>query len=299
MEEGSPKRSLSMKKLVNKIARGFKAHAKFIEEDVTEEEIISMVKEGHEQGVLEASEAEMIHNIFEMGDKEARDIMTHRINIRAVDKNMALSDTLNYMLEGKNSRYPVYDEELDNVIGILYLRDVIDKVHREKDLRKVPIGIIKGLIREATFIPETKKIDEIFRTMQHNKIHMMIVVDEYGQTAGLIAMEDILEEIVGDIFDEYDEEENFIMEDSDGSYQMDGLTPLDEVGEKLGISFDDIECETLNGLMTFLLERIPGEDEQVEVSYGGYMFKILSVENNIISNVDVTKLPETQEKEED
>lgn len=268
-------------------------------DDVTEEEIISMVKEGHEQGVLEADEAEMIHNIFQWGDKEAKDIMTHRTNIRAVDKAMGLSDSLNFMLESNNSRYPVFDEEIDNVIGILYLRDVIDKVHREKSMREVPVGEIEGLIREANFVPETKNIDEIFRSMQSEKSQMVIVVDEYGQTSGLITMEDILEEIVGNIFDEYDEEELFITEDIDGSYQMEGLTPLDEVGEKLGLSFEDVEFETLNGLLTFLLDRIPGEDENPEITYKGYEFKILSVENNIISTVEVTKLPEEAVKEEE
>lgn len=266
-------------------------------DDVTEEEIISMVMEGHEQGVLEASEAEMIHNIFQWGDKEAKDIMTHRTNITAVDKTMGLSDSLNFMLESNNSRYPVYDEEIDNVIGILYLRDVIDKVHREKALREIPVGEIDGLIREAKFVPETKNIDEIFQTMQAEKSQMVIVVDEYGQTAGLITMEDILEEIVGNIFDEYDEEELFITEEIDGSYQMEGLTPLEEVGEKLGLSFEDVEFETLNGLLTFLLDRIPGEEETPEIIYKGYEFKVLSVENNIISSAEVTKLPEEKAEE--
>ena len=283
----------------NGIVRIFGVDPKDSEDDVTEEEIISMVMEGHEQGVLEASEAEMIHNIFQLGDKDAKDIMTHRKNIRAVDQNMSLSQVLDFMLEGINSRYPVYDEEIDNVIGILYLRDVIEKIHREKSLLNVPIGQIKGLIREAVFVPETKDIDELFRTMQSEKIQMVIVVDEYGQTSGLIAMEDILEEIVGNIFDEYDEEERYITEEKDGSYQMEGLTPLEEVEEKLGLTFEDVEFETLNGLLISILERIPGEDETPQVIYQGYEFKILSVENNIISSVEVTKLPELEPEEEE
>lgn len=285
--------------ITNLIGRIFGVDPKDNGDDVTEEEIISMVMEGHEQGVLEANEAEMIHNIFLWGDTEAKDIMTHRTSICAVDKNMGLSDSLNYMLENKNSRYPVYDGEIDNVIGILYLRDVIDKVHREKALREVPVGEIKGLIREAKFVPETKNIDEIFKTMQAEKSQMVIVIDEYGQAAGLITMEDILEEIVGNILDEYDEEELFITEENDGSYQMEGLTPLDEVGEKLGISFEGIEFETLNGFLTSLLERIPGEDETPEISYNGYNFKVLSVENNIISSVEVTRQPEVEKAEEE
>lgn len=258
-------------------------------DDVTEEEIISMVNEGHEQGVLQASEAEMITNIFEFGDKEAHDIMTHRKNIVAIDGSKQLWEALDFMLEGKNSRFPVYDEDIDNIIGIIHLKDAM-KYHKDENLRGRAIRDIEGLIMEAKFIPETRNIDILFRSMQSLKIHMVIVVDEYGQTAGLIAMEDILEEIVGNILDEYDEEESHIEEQEDHSYVMDGLTTLEELEDKFDISFDTEDFDTLNGLLISKLGRIPEEDEEFTMEWQGYSFKILQVENKIIKSVQVEKL---------
>lgn len=285
--------------IANIIVRLFGVDPSMEEDDVTEEEIISMVNEGHEQGVLESSTAEMITNIFEMDDKNAENIMTHRKNIHAIEKNTALGEALDYMLEMNNSRYPVYEEEIDNIVGILYLRDVVKLLSTEPKEREKAIGLIPGLIREATFVPETKSIDELFHKMQSEKIHMVIVVDEYGQTAGLVAMEDILEEIVGNIFDEYDEEEEHIQETIDGSLRMEGLTPLEEVSKVLDLEFEDVEFETLNGLLISLLDRIPSEDETPEVNYKGYCFQVLAMENNIISSVEVTKLPEEPTEEEE
>lgn len=154
------------------------------EDNVTEEDIMSMVNEGHEQGILEADETEMITNIFELGDKEASDIMTHRTNMTALDGSMTLRDAVNFMLnEGVNTRYPVYGEDIDDITGILHLRDAMIAAEKEENksqmLREIP-----GLLREANFIPETRSIDTLFKEMQSGKIHMEIVVDEYGQTAG-------------------------------------------------------------------------------------------------------------------
>jgi putative hemolysin len=283
----------------NAVVRIFGVDPSKEEDDVTEEEIISMVNEGHEQGVLESSTAEMITNIFQMNDKNAQDIMTHRKNIHAIEQSTGLSAALEYMLEKNNSRYPVYDEEIDNITGILYLRDAANVLHSHPDRRDTPVSKIPGLIREAAFVPETKHIDELFHKMQMAKIHMVIVVDEYGQTAGVVAMEDILEEIVGNIFDEYDIEEVHIRKNRDGSLRMEGLTPLEEAAKVLQLEFEDVEFETLNGLLISLLERIPGEEERPAVEYEGYRFQVLSVRNNIISSVKVTKLPvETEETKE-
>lgn len=161
--------------------------------DVTEEEIISMVNEGHEQGVIQASEAEMITNIFEFGDKRAEDIMTNRTNIVAIDCEMTFGDAIQFMLNGRNSRYPVYEENIDHIIGILHMKDALRRQSATDPGMKV--RDIPGLLRDARFIPETRKVDSLFKTMQSTKCQMVIVLDEYGQTAGMIAMEDILEEI--------------------------------------------------------------------------------------------------------
>lgn len=258
--------------------------------DVTEEEIISMVNEGHEQGVIQASEAEMITNIFEFGDKRAEDIMTNRTNIVAIDCEMTFGDAIQFMLNGRNSRYPVYEENIDHIIGILHMKDALRRQSAIDAGRKV--RDIPGLLRDARFIPETRKVDSLFKTMQSTKCQMVIVLDEYGQTAGMIAMEDILEEIVGNILDEYDVDESYIREKSKDEYIIEGKTPLEELEELFDISFDESEFETLNGFLIAKLEHIPEPDEQFDIRVDGYDFKVLSVENKMIKTVLVKKLPE-------
>ncbi|MCI8616430.1 HlyC/CorC family transporter [Parablautia intestinalis] len=264
-------------------------------EDVTEEEIISMVNEGHEQGVLLATEAEMITNIFELGDKEAKDIMTHRTNVLAIDRNMPLEEALDYMLSESKSRFPVYEENIDHIVGILHLRDAM-RFHREMENMAVPVGDIEGLVRDAIFVPETKNIDVLFQNMQHTKSQMVIVVDEYGQTSGLVAMEDILEEIVGNIMDEYDEEEEHIEETGNADeYIIEGITPLEELEERFHISFKEDAFETLNGFMISKMDKIPEEDEEFSIDVDGYCFKILQVKNRMIQSVLVTKVVKESE----
>lgn len=258
-------------------------------DDVTEEEILSMVNEGHEQGVLEESEAMMINNIFEYGDKEAQDIMTHRNNIVGIDGEMPISEVLQYMLDGHKSRYPVYEENIDHIIGILHLKDALQAV-LSKDFVDGPVKDMADLNRDVTYIPLTRNIDELFKQMQSEKVQMVIVVDEYGQTGGLIAMEDILEEIVGNILDEYDEDVEYIEEKGEDEYIIEGVTPLEELEEKLNISFEEEEFETINGFLISRLERIPEEGVEFDTDYAGYNFKILSVENNMVQSVLVTKL---------
>lgn len=266
--------------------------------DVTEEEIISMVNEGHEQGVLEASEAEMITNIFEFGEKKASDIMTHRNNIMAVDCAMPFKDALSLMLEESNSRYPVYEENLDHIVGVLYLKDAM-RIHTSDEGLNCAVGNVAGLMREAVFVPETKNIDDLFRSMQSQKNQMVIVKDEYGQTSGLVTMEDILEEIVGNIMDEYDADENHIEEKGDNEYLIEGMTKLEDLEERFGIDFGEREFETLNGFLISRLDRIPDEDENTEICEYGYSFKIMSVEKNVIQSVLVSKLPDEEAKEQE
>lgn len=282
----------------NGILRMFGVNVSADPDDVTEEEIISMINEGHEQGVIQASEAEMISNIFEFGDKEAQDIMTHRSNIVAIDGAVTLEEAISFMLEGTNSRYPVYEENLDHIIGILHLKDAM-RFHADEGKLRCSLRELEGLLREPRFVPQTKNIDELFREMQAEKLQMVVVVDEYGQTDGLVAMEDILEEIVGNILDEYDEDSDpFIEEKGEDEYVADGMTRLEELEEHLGISFADEEFETLNGFLISRLDRIPEPDEQFDVDYRGYNFKILAVENKMIQRVLVTRLPEETKADE-
>ena len=283
--------------IVNVLMKILRIDLRKLQEDVTEEEIISMVNEGHEQGVLEASEAEMIHNIFELGDKEAQDIMIHRKNIVAVNGTLTLMKALNFILDKTNTRLPVYENTIDNITGIIHLKDAV-KFHATDQYDNWLIKDIPGLIRSPVFIPETRNINELFKSMQSKKIQMVIVLDEYGQTAGLIALEDILEEIVGNILDEYDIEEIMIEPCGDTSYLMSGMTPLEEVEDTLGIELDlDGDIETLNGFLISRLDKIPSEDEHTTIEEMGFAFQILSVANKTIEKVRVTRLQENNSEE--
>lgn len=262
------------------------------EDEVTEEEIISMVDEAHEQGVLQENEAEMIQNIFEFTETMARDIMTHRKNIIALDGNLFLEDAMKIMLEKSNSRYPVYEGDIDNIIGVIHLKDAMKQM-TFGEMGPIAICDIPNLIRQVEFVPETRSIDRVFQYMQSKKAHMVIVVDEYGQTAGLVAMEDILEEIVGNILDEYDDDELFIVHQFDDSILMDGLTPLKQVSEVLQTDFLNEDYETLNGYLTSILDHIPTEQD-TEVTAKGFSFQILKVENHIIQNVRVERIAEEE-----
>jgi putative hemolysin len=267
-----------------------------LENEVTEDEIISMVNEGHEQGVLDASEAEMIQNIFELDDKKASDIMTHRKNLIAISGMVNLREALDFMVQESVSRFPVYEDTIDNILGILHLRDAM-KFHTMGQYEDWLVKDIPELLHPVRFIPETRGIHLLFQSMQAQKLQMVIVVDEYGQTAGLVTMEDILEEIVGNIQDEYDTDEQFIHQGPGGSYVMDGMTPLEEAGEVLGITFDE-EYDTLNGFLISRLDRIPSEGEQPSVCESGYLFRILQVENKIVSRVQITRTEEKKKENE-
>lgn len=266
-------------------------------EDLTEQEIMSMVNEGHENGVLQESEAEMINNIFTLDQKEAKDIMTHRKQIMALDGTCFLQEVLAEIRDMGYSRYPVYLDDVDNIIGIIHIKDILnqmlDQTNMEQQLTK-----INDLIRPASFIPETRNIDVLFKNMQSQKIHMVIVVDEYGQTSGLVTMEDILEEIVGNIFDEHDAEEEQIVEEADGSYVIDGMTDFDDVCELLEIHGEELEdFDTLSGFLISRINKIPVNGEHYQVSAYGYRFDVLLVEHRVIRTVRVTKEPLKEEKQ--
>ena len=284
MDEGaSPNRTNFIKKFMH-----FVKNPSVHDDDVTEEEIKSMVNEGHEQGVLLASEAEMINNIFEFGDKEAKDIKTHRKNLIVIDGNLSYNDAVSFIIENSKSRYPVYLDDIDNIIGVLHIKDAFAFAQKNEVFR-TSIKDIPNLIREVDFVPETLNIHTLFKMMQAKKSHMVIVVDEYGQTSGAVAMEDILEEIVGNIEDEHDEEETLIRQNPDGSYLMNGLASMPEVIELLGLPVDEDAFETLNGFLVSLLEKIPNDGETAQINMYGYDFNVLKVEDKMIREVLVRK----------
>lgn len=257
-----------------------------------EEEIMSMVDEGHEQGVLEDSEAEMIHNIFEFGDKQAQDIMTNRNNIAGIDAESTLAEARETVLKLPYSRYPVYLNDLDHIIGVLHLKDLVRYMEADHDETEV-IKNNKKLLRKAVFIPETRDVDDLFRKMQAERIQLAIVTDEYGQTSGIIAMEDILEEIVGNILDEYDIKDDQIGQRAPDEYEVQGLAALEDLEAILGISLKNDDYETVNGFITNHLEHVPTEsDVGFSFAFEGYDFEILSVDKHVIGKALVKKVRE-------
>ncbi|MCR5237407.1 MAG: hemolysin family protein [Lachnospiraceae bacterium] len=262
--------------------------------DKYENEIKSIVSEGTDTGELEETEAKMIERVFELDDKEAHDIMTHREEMNTIEDTVLLSECIDIILDGSNSRYPVYHETIDDILGIVLLKDVI-KTGRDKSLLDKPIGEIEGLIKSADFVPETRKIDELFAMMQAKKTHIVIVVDEYGQTSGLVTLEDILEELVGDILDEYDDDEADIRKIGGEAYIVKGLTPLSDIEEKIGIEFDKDEVETLNGFLTSVLGHVPKSGEIFETDYGGYNFHVVSISNHVIQLVRIKRIKNNED----
>lgn len=256
------------------------------DDNVTEDEILAIVNEGQESGTIEENEAKMINNIFELSNTEASEIQTPRGKIAAFSDEIKLKDALKDILNSTYSRYPVYHEDIDHIIGILHIKDAVRLL--EQSPKKNPrLSEIKDDLLVPEFVPETKNIDDLFREMQAANAQMVIVTDEYGQTSGIIAMEDILEEIVGSIRDEYDKEQDQIKSE-DGVYEIDGFTRLEDLAEQFDIDFGETELETINGYMTDRMGHIPEENEKYEVEVGGYLFSILSVEDKIIKLVKVT-----------
>lgn len=267
-------------------------------EEVLEGEITSMLEEGQDQGLINESEAEMITNIFRLDDIDADEIMTHRTAVVAVDGEWTLNEAIDFITEENFSRYPVYLENIDNIIGIMHIKDAL-YYYKQEPFRAKKVKEIEGLLQKPCFIPETSKIDSVFKNMQANNIHVEIVVDEYGQTAGLLAMEDILEKIVGNIFDEHDEVEYNIQKVSDNVYTIKGLTPLEEIHEECGVDYPDDDYDTLNGYLISRLDRIPDQDVGTEIDDENVKYKILAVDDKTIALVRMEILTETAEREED
>ncbi len=274
------------------IAKALGTDPEKLEDGVTEDEILSMVNEGHEQGAIDQDEAEMISNIFELDDKQAQDIMTHRGEIDAFDSQTILDDAINYMVNARNSRFPVYEDSIDNIIGVLYLRDAMS-FHMKEQFNQDHLGSIPHLLREVTFIPETVGLDDLFHQMQKSRIQMAIVIDEYGETSGLVTMEDILEEIVGNILDEYDKEEKLIARAGEEHLRMNGKAMLEDVEKALHTSIHSENYDTLSGYLTEKLGHIPTNDDRgrvIEDKELGFRFRVLSVSGTMFGWLDVSAI---------
>ena len=263
---------------------------------VTEKEIISMVDEAHEKGVLHKDEAEMIQNIFAFEDKEVGAVMTHRSHVAAFALDDLLKDVVEHMMEEGNSRYPVCGEDMDDIRGLIHYKDALKFFTQNSWAKFKPLKELPGLIRKVTFVPETRHIGQLFRTMQARQVHMAVVVDEYGQTAGIVTMEDILEEIVGEIHDEYDENENELIKKlSDREYVIEGSMSLDDVNDHLGTHLESEDYDSLGGLVIEHLDRLPVAGDQV-ITSDGIRLVVDKLDKNRIENVRVF-LPEKQPDE--
>jgi len=230
--------------------------------NVTEDDLKSLVDASQEDGVLELGERKMIYSIFELGDTLAREIMVPRIDMVAIDINSDLRTAVDTMLEAGYSRMPVYDDNNDNIIGLLYTRDLL-QAWRENNL-DVPLS---NLLRQAYFVPEAKKVDELLTEMQSMRVHMAVVVDEYGGVAGLVTLEDIVEEVVGEIQDEYDDaEEMQYQQVGQGEYIFRARVDMDDFNEIMGSNLPLNDADTIGGLLYSRLGHVPVEGESLEVN---------------------------------
>lgn len=261
---------------------------------VTEEELKSMVDAGHEGGVLEGDERQMIYSIFELGDTLVREIMLPRIYINALDISTPLQEAVDVLIQSGHSRMPVYQESVDNILGLLYAKDLL-KVWRKGD----QIESLRSLLRPATFVPEAKKVDELLEEMQTGHVHMAMVVDEYGGIAGLVTLEDIFEEIVGEIQDEYDQsEEAPYIQEGEGEYVFLGRVDLKDFNEVMGSQLPTEETESLGGFIYEQVGRVPTSGESLQV--GDINLTIEQVTGRRIRKVRAKKYPvEAQEEKQD
>ena len=262
------------------------------EEVVTEEEIKMMIAEGEEKGTIERGEKQLLNNVFEFNDIIVSEIMTPRTDMYAIDINKNLREMLDEIDEFKYSRIPVYNESIDDIEGVLFVKDILKplKDNEEIDIRKI--------IREPYFIPESKDIDELFKEMQQNKVQMAIVIDEYGGTAGLITMEDIIEELVGNIFDEYDEEELDIKKIDENTYIVNGMITSYELKKIFYVELPEGDYETLSGYLLDKLGRIPEEDEHPVIEDENLTYRVEEIEDRRIKYVKVCRNMEEQVNDE-
>ena len=256
------------------------------DDEVTEEEIRLMVDIGEEKGTIHELERRMINNIFEFDNKTVGNIMTHRTDIVALPVEAGLEQVLHVVNTEKFSRIPVYEDNLDNIVGMFYPKDLFQFLSDESNRDNFSL---RQIIRTPYFVATSKPTDQLFREMQRRKTHIAVIIDEYGGTAGLVTIEDLLEEIVGNIFDEYDEEEKEFEKIDDNTYLISGVADLDDVQELLGVELPVDDYETLSGFVIGQLGRIPGRKDKPSIEYEGLIMKVEEVEEKRVSKVKVSK----------
>jgi CBS domain containing-hemolysin-like protein len=249
----------------------------------TEASIKAMVSLGEEEGAVESREREMIYGVLESGRKVVRDVMVPRVDMVAVDVDDGMKEARRAIIQNGFSRVPVYEETVDNIIGLVYAKDLLGDGSESTNL--------KERLRPTLFVPETKRVNDLLKEMRERRIHLAIVLDEYGGTAGVVTVEDLLEEIVGEIHDEYDSDEvEPVIELPDGGWNMDARLPIEEINNELGLSLPSEEYDTLGGLVYSVLERVPLAGEELSLPEVGIAIKVLSLDGHQIERLAVTRI---------
>lgn len=264
--------------------------------EYSEDDVVSMLEAGQESGELKEEGKKMITSIFAFDDLLAYEVMTPRTDVFSIDVNAPTSDYIDELMELRYSRIPVYEDDSDNITGILYIKDYLIKA-REDGFENVDI---RSILRKPYFVPETKNIDSLFFELQSAKQHIAILIDEYGGFSGIVTMEDIIEEVMGDIDDEYDEVEPEIQKLADDRFVVDGSMDLDDIDEELGIDLESENSETIGGFLIDILGEIPDENDiGREIEYENYRFRIDSIRDRRIEQITVTIMPAQEEEEQE
>ena len=279
----------------NLVMRIFRMKGKKAEDLSTEEDIKMMIEDSEKEGLIEEDEKEMINNIFAFNDKTAEEIATHRTDIVSLNVEDDYDEIIRVIYEDY-SRIPVYEEDIDNIIGVVHVKDlmrrIIEKPKEDLDIR--------SFLRPPYFFPSSKKLNDLFSHMQDEKIPFSIIIDEYGGTFGIVTMEDMIEEVMGEIYDEYDEvESEEINKNFDGSYIIKGATSIEDVNSELEININNDEHDTISGFVVGQLGHIPTDEEKVEIEIEGYIFKICSVSEKRIQELLVKKADEVPLEDEE
>ena len=260
------------------------------ERRVTEEEIRNIVEEGSKSGNIDEDESEMIQNIFDFSDTTVDTIMTHRTEISAINVKSTKKEIFDYVLKEQYTRFPVYQGSIDHIIGTLHVKDLLKYVENTEERFS-----IKRLLRPPYFIPESKKTSDLFKEMQKKKNHIAVVLDEYGGTAGIVTIEDLIEEVLGNIKDEYDDDDIDIMEINPDEFEVDGLISINDVEDIIEADLPVDDYDTLSGFILGQLGRFPDEHEKVIIEYHEFTFEVLEREGKVISKVKVKRYPKAND----
>ncbi|MDD5953042.1 MAG: hemolysin family protein [Oscillospiraceae bacterium] len=262
---------------------------------VTEEEIMRMIDESEEDGEIAGVEADMIGNIFDFNDKSVSEIMTHRMDVVAVEDTASIQDVVKTAVEHGYSRIPVYHDDIDTIIGVVYVKDLLNFIGKPLS-RNISV---KALMRKPYLVPESKALNELFTEMTERKTQFAVLIDEYGGTEGIVTMEDILESIVGNIQDEYDNEEASVVRLSDTLFAVDGAMPVDEVSELLEMELPEGDYDTIAGMVVEMLGNIPDENEFPSVMVDNVEFQVLEFRDNRIEKVLIEQHPQQKDEDEE